>query len=154
MNNNANDINGEPIGQTTDFNFDNKNNIQKRTKIKIGKQITKDSYKLTRLKTKENRNDYQNVEDGKKNEEIVLKAIQDKWYIEFNRLVFSKTYTYLYLISAVSLFILLIISLLNLTYEISFVLIILCLILFIGILAFIIFDIVIRNYIMVIVRLS
>jgi hypothetical protein len=154
MSKNANDINGEPIGQTTDFNFDNKTNIQKRTKIKIGKQMTKDSYKLTRVKNKENKNDYQNVDDGKKNEEIVLKAIQDKWYIEFNRLIYSKGYSYLYLISALSLFILFIISLVHITFELSFIIMILCLIVFTGIVAFIIFDIVIRNYIMVIVGLS
>lgn len=151
MSKNPNEINGEPIRQTSDSNYNN-NNFQKRSKIKIGKQITKDSYRVKRVKSKDNKTEYENVDDGKRNEEIVLKAIQDKWYTEFNRLIYSRSYSYLYLISAVSLFALFIISLVYFTYEISNILIILCLIIFLISIAFITFDIGIRNYIMVISR--
>jgi hypothetical protein len=146
-----NDINGESMRQNTDANFNqnNANKIQKRPKIKIGKQSKKDFNKLKRVKNGENKNEFENAEDDKKNEEIVLKAIQDKWYTEFNRLIYSRSYSYLYLITACILFVLFILSLINFTVELNDILNILSATIYIVCAFFTIFDIGIRTYIMV-----
>lgn len=148
MNKISNEPNGEVINQTTDTNFNN-NQIKKRPKMKIGKQLEKDGYKLKRLNNGDEKNEFVNVEDEKKNEDIVLKAMQDKWYIKFTRLIYSKNYSYLYLTSATCLLILFMISVLCYIYDLRDFVVISCTILLTIFLIFSLFDIIIRIYIMV-----
>lgn len=150
-----NDINGDSMRQNTDANFNNNQvvKVSKRPRMKIDKQSKKDFNKLRRVKNGENKNEFEQSEDEKKNEEIVLKAIQDKWYTEFNRMIYSRSYTYLYLTSAIALFILFIFSLIFFTVDFPQPLIILELVVFLIVSVFTLFDIGIRQYIMVIFRL-
>ena len=117
--------------------------------MKIGKQLEKDGYKLKRLNNGDEKNEFVNVEDEKKNEDIVLKAMQDKWYIKFTRLIYSKNYSYLYLTSATCLLILFMISVLCYIYDLRDFVVISCTILLTIFLIFSLFDIIIRIYIMV-----
>jgi len=154
MSKNTNDVNDNSLRQNTDTNFNNKKEVyvaeKKRPKIKIDKQVKRESFQMRRLKNGENQNEFVIGEDEKKNEEIVLKAIQERWYTEFNRLIYSRNYSYLYLVSAACFFILFIFSLVFYKYDITSLIVIPVVVFFLIFVCFTFFDIAIRNYIMVI----
>ena len=145
MSNITKDPISELINQTTESNIKNNKIIKiKTTMIKIEKQMEKPKYKLKKLILEDNK-DFVTFEDEKKNEDIVLNAIQDKWYIEFNRLIYSKKYSYIILV-ALAMTCLLIVLSLSLICSIFNNL---CIIVLLSIISFSFIDILIRYYIMV-----
>ena len=151
MSNIIQDPNIESIRQTTDSNTNSKiEHKKKKSKIKIDKQMSNPAYKLKTPQTLDKNNDFSNFADEKKNEDIVLKAIQDKWYIEFNRLIYSKKYSNIILLTLALTCLLIILSFNFIIFEFAQFLLTPSIIILLTIISFSLLDIAIKYYIMVI----